>query len=439
MTVVLIILLVLALSGSLWYAWSLTRQLSSTREEQQKHSADHEVLTRLLADREEQLRLSQHNGSEKERELQTLHTDFAKSQVLNEQYEIRLTQQQQEMVQLQDRSRMEFENLANRIFEQKSEKFILQNQSSLENLLGPLKERIKDFEKKVEDTYTAESRERTTLQAEVKHLYELSQTLSREAASLTGALKADTRVQGNWGEMVLERVLEMSGLRRDIHYLVQKSLQDDSGSYKRPDVVILLPGDRQVVIDSKVTLSAYERYCSAENDSERQSALKSHLESVKRHVDSLQEKDYPSLYRQSPDFVLMFIPVEPAYSLALQQDNSLYDYAFRRHIIVVSIFTLLATLRLIESMWRLDSQNKHAAEIVRQGSALFDKFVGFIEDMKAIGRNIDQAQRSYGAALNKLSEGSGNLIRSAERMRSLGLENKKQLPTSLIPDENEQS
>lgn len=427
----------------LLYAWS-SRQFRSTHTQNEalqqqlnKLSSDHRVASQLLTDREVQLTRTSVQLSDKDRELMDLNARVGTAQARNENLTEQLSRQQEELKQLQEKFQVEFENLANRIFDQKSEKFAQQNQTSLDNLLKPLQEKIKDFEKKVEETYQAESRERFGLKKEVERLYDLNQTLSKEASNLTHALKSDSKKQGNWGEMILERILEMSGLTRDIHYLVQETRQDESGNVKRPDIVVLLPGDRQVIIDSKVSLTAYERYCSAEEDSERQAALKAHLGSIRQHVNSLSEKDYPALYRQSPDFVLMFIPLEPAYSIALQQDSGLYDHAFRNHIILVSVFTLLATLRLVESMWRLDSQNRNAKEIVRQGTKLYDKFAGFVQDMKAIGRNIELTQSSFELAMNKLSEGRGNLIRSAERMRLLGLDTQKQLPQEDISDEEE--
>jgi DNA recombination protein RmuC len=414
----------------LWYKSVL--ELKSISQKNTNLSADFAVSARLLSDREAILMELRTQLDTKASEILELHSKLSRAETQNETLQEQLKRNREELLQIQEQFRLEFEHLANRIFEQKSEKFTRQNQENLENLLKPLQEKIRDFEKKVEETYHSESRERFSLQKEVEKLSLLNQTLGREAANLTHALKGDTKTQGNWGEMILERVLELSGLRKDIHYLVQKSSLDEEGNNKRPDVILLLPGDRKLIIDSKVSLTAFEKYCSSGEEAEIQIALKEHLDSIRQHVSSLSVKDYPSLYRSaSPDFVLMFIPLEPAFSLALQQDHALYEHAFRKNIILVSVFTLLATLRMIESMWRLDSQNKHAAEIVRQGSGLYEKFVGFVEDLKLIGKNIDLTNRSYESAIKKLSQGNDNLIRKAERMRLLGLDNKKQLPGDL--------
>ena len=385
----------------------------------------------LLRDKETQILLQQETLKEKEKSLLELTGHLATATVQNEFLSRQLDEQKAAMEQLQEKFKSSFENLANDILERKSEKFTQQNQSNIQNLLLPLQEKIKAFEKRVEENNSLASKERFSLQYEVQRLYELNQKLSKEASNLTSALKADTKKQGNWGEVILERILESSGLQRNIHYLTQDAKQDAEGQLKKPDVTILLPEMKSVIIDSKVSLTSYERYCNAEEEPQRQVALREHIESVRRHVDELSRKDYPALYERSADFVLMFIPVEPAYGLALQQDPELYDYAFKRHIIIVSVFTLLATLRMIESMWRLDSQNKNAAEIVRQGSALYDKFVGFTEDLKAIGKAINTTQNHYDLALGKLQTGKGNLIRSAEKMKSLKLNNKKELGVDL--------
>lgn len=333
--------------------------------------------------------------------------------------------------QLQEKFKTAFENLANQILENKSEKFTRQNQVNLENLLQPFQERIREFEKKVDETYDKESKQRFTLEKEVQRLYELNQTLSKEANNLTNALKADTKKQGNWGEMILERILEASGLQKGLHYFLQESVREEDGKIKRPDVTIALPENKRIIVDSKVSLTAYERYCSAADNEERLVALKAHVQSVKNHIDELSGKDYEGLYQNSPDFVLLFIPVEPAFSAALMADNSLYEYAFRKRVILVSISTLLATLRIIDSMWRLEKQNKNAEEIVRQGAALYDKFAGFVEDLKAIGKSLEQTRDAYESAMNKLSTGRGNLISRAGNMRRLGLDTKKELPPDL--------
>ncbi len=427
-----ILLSCLLAAACLWLGFRVHAD-AGIRDSLGKITVDHEIASRLLGEREIQLQQAQARISVKEAAILELSSGLARSESRQEALAAELAGRGQEMQQIREQSRLEFEQLANRILEQKSEKFTRQNQENLDRLLKPLQERIRDFEKKVEDTYHSESRERFSLQQEVKKLADLNQAMGQEAANLTQALKADTRTQGNWGEMILERVLELSGLLREVHYQVQQSSADEEGNRKRPDVILLLPDSRKLIIDSKVSLTAFEEYCSASTESERQQALKAHLESVRQHITGLSAKDYPDLYPSlSPDFVLLFIPLEPAYMLSLQQDQGLYDFAFRKNIILVSVFNLLATLRLIHSMWRLDSQNKHAEEIVLQGTRLYEKFVGFAEDLKAIGKDLDQAGDHYRDAMSKLSEGKGNLVQKAEQMKALGLDPKKHIPGDLV-------
>lgn len=355
----------------------------------------------------------------------------------NEGWQQKLQEQEGELKRLQDYFRKEFELVAGRLLEEKSEKFTRQNQLNLEHILKPLHERIKEFEKKVEDSYSQEAKERFSLQKELNRMYELNQTLSEQANNLTRALKTDTKKQGNWGEFLLERILEVCGLEDGIHYKRQLSVTAPAGNTLRPDVVVLLPENRHVVIDAKMSLTAYEKYCSCADEPSRAQALREHLRSVRSHIDELSQKKYESLFEESPDFVLMFIPLEPAYALALAEDNDLFTAAFRKKVILVSISSLLATLRIIDSMWRLEKQNRNAAEIIRQGSALYDKFAGFVEDMQALGQKLDGARQEYEQAFGKLSTGRGNLVRRAEQMKALGLDTRKQLPALLTGDEEE--
>lgn len=364
---------------------------------------------------------------------------LAEAQAQAAELQRRLADQTCAREELQARLRTEFENMAGRLLDEKSEKFTRLNQVNIEALLKPLQEKIRDFEKKVEETYHLESRERFSLQRELQRMQELNSTLSEQATNLANALKADTRRQGGWGEYVLERILESSGLEAGIHYRTQQSFTDEEGRRRRPDVVVLLPENRQVAVDAKVSLTAYERYYSAADEAARRQALEAHVQSVRRHIDDLASRHYEKLLGDSPDFVLMFIPVEPAYGLALMQDPHLFDYAMREKIILVSVSSLLATLRVIESMWRLDKQNRHAAEIVRQGSALYDKFAGFVADMQQLGGALGHAQQAYDRAVKKLSTGRGNLVGRAEQMRRLGLDAGKSLPEQWVRDSEEPS
>jgi DNA recombination protein RmuC len=364
-----------------------------------------------------------------------LATSLAEMTTRNEGLQQKLQNQEAELRQVQEYLRKEFESLAARLLEEKSEKFTRQNQLNMENLLKPLRERIKDFEKKVEDAYNQEARERFSLQKELNRMHDLNQTLSEQADNLTRALKSDTKKQGDWGEFLLERILEVCGLEEGVHYKRQLSVTAPSGKTLRPDVVVLLPEDRQVVIDAKVSLTAYEKYCSSTDEAARALALRDHLRSVRGHIEELSEKSYQRLFEPSPDFVLMFIPVEPACSLAMGEDTDLFSMAFRKKVILVSVSSLLATLRIVDAMWRLEKQNRNAAEIIRQGSALYDKFAGFVEDMQSLGQKLEAARQEYDQAFGKLSSGRGNLVRRAEQMRTLGLDTRRQLPAMLTGDE----
>jgi DNA recombination protein RmuC len=365
-----------------------------------------------------------------------LATSLAEATTRNEGLQQQLQNQEAELRRAQEYLRKEFESLAARLLEEKSEKFTRQNQLNIENLLKPLRERIKDFEKKVEDAYNQEARERFSLQKELNRMHDLNRTLSEQADNLTRALKSDTKKQGNWGEVLLERILEVCGLEEGVHYKRQLAVPGPSGKTLRPDVVVLLPEDRQVVIDAKVSLTAYEKYCSSTEEALRAQALRDHLRSVRGHIEELSDKSYERLFEQSPDFVLMFIPVEPACALAMAEDTELFSMAFRKKVILVSVSSLLATLRIVDAMWRLEKQNRNAAEIIRQGSALYDKFAAFVEDMQSLGQKLEAARQEYDQAFGKLSSGRGNLVRRAEQMRSLGLDTRRQLPAMLTGDED---
>lgn len=333
----------------------------------------------------------------------------------------------------------EFENIANKILEEKSNKFTEQNKNNLDTILNPLKEKIKDFEEKVEKTYKAESAERITLKAEIKNLIDLNKQVSEEANNLAKALKGDNKKQGNWGEVILEKVLERSGLTKDVEYRTQFSTNNDEGKRIQPDVVIMLPDNKHIVVDSKVSLVAYESLVNAESEEDRDRYLKEHISSVRNHVKLLSEKNYPtSPDFDTPDFVLLFIPIESSFSIAIQSDNELFSYAWDKKIVIVSPSTLLATLRTIASIWKQERQTKNAIEIAKQSGALYDKFVGFLEDMDKIGKSIDASKTSYEAAVNKLKTGSGNLIGRAINIEKLGAKTSKQIPPKFLEtDEND--
>ncbi len=352
----------------------------------------------------------------------------------------KLNEQKVELQKLQEQFTAAFENLANRIFEEKSKKFTEQNRTQIDDILKPLGEKIKDFEKKVSDGFENEIREKASLKEQLSQLHLLNQQMSKDAQNLTNALKGESKTRGNWGEFILESILEKSGLVRDREYFLQQSLTTEDGKRLQPDVVIHLPEGKHLVIDSKVSLVAYERITSSETDEERMLALKEHLVAVRRHIKELSDKNYHQLYDlQSLDFVLLFIPVEPAFATAVQGDPGIFEEAFDKNIVIVSPSTLLATLRTVASIWRQEQQNRHALEIARQGGALYDKFVGFTEDLLAVGKKMNEAKTGYDEAMKKLSSGAGNLVKRAEDIKKLGAKASKSLHKGLVDNSEDES
>ena len=342
-------------------------------------------------------------------------------------------EQKQEVEQLQEKFTKEFENLANKILEEKTTKFTEQNKENLKNILSPLQDKIQLFEKKVEDTHKESIDYHAALRQQILGLKEMNAQMSKETLNLTKALKGDSKMQGNWGELILERVLEKSGLEKGREYEVQQSFVTEEGNRVQPDVVINLPDGKKMIVDSKVTLTAYERYTNEEDEDSKAQHLKEHVNALKRHVDQLAEKNYQDLYKiESPDFVLLFVPIEPAFALALNEDSGLYNKAFEKNIVIVTPSTLLATLRTIDSMWTNQKQQENAYEIARQAGALYDKFEGFVSDLIKIGKRMDEAKAEYGNAMNKLVDGKGNLITSVEKLKKMGAKAKKSLPESII-------
>ena len=348
----------------------------------------------------------------------------------------KLNTQKAELDEIQKKFTTEFENIANKILEKNSEKFTAANQKNLSDVLNPLKEKINLFEKKVEDTYQKGLRDQTDLRAELKKLHDLNSKISEEANNLTRALKGDVKKQGNWGEVVLERILERSGLNEgEQGYQKQFSDTSEDGKRIQPDIVINLPDNKHIIIDSKVSLIAYERAVNAETEEERVSHIKEHLLSLKTHIKGLSEKHYQTASKlNSPDFVLLFIPIEASFGVAIQEDQELFSFAWDQKVVLVSPSTLLATLRTISSVWQQENQTKNAIEIARQGGALYDKFVGFITDMENIGKNLDTTRKTYDLALNKLHIGSGNLVKRADSIKKLGAKATKQLPSKMLEE-----
>ncbi len=345
----------------------------------------------------------------------------------------RLNEQKSELEQLQQRFKTEFENLANKILEEKSVKFTEQNRINLDLVLNPLKEKIKDFEDKVEKTYKTESSERISLKEQIKNLLDLNKQLSSEANNLATALKGDNKMQGNWGEMVLEKILESSGLIKDQEYRTQVVTTNVEGDKIKPDVMVFLPEQKHLIIDSKVSLVAYSEMIASSDEAQRSRSTALHVQSVKSHIKLLSEKGYQTAAGfNTPDFVLLFMPIEPAFSLVMQADPEIYQYAWDRKIVLVSPTTLLATLRTVASIWKQERQVKNALLIAEEGGKMYDKLVLFITDMIAIGKKMDGAKEDYVEAMKKLTDGSGNLIGKAQKMKELGAKAQKSLPQSLI-------
>ena len=351
----------------------------------------------------------------------------------NESLQQLLDSQKEEIVKIQEEAKLQFENLANKILEEKTLKFTEQNQQNLKNILNPLQEKITDFEKKVENTHKESIDYHAALRQQILGLKEMNLQMSKETLNLTKALKGDSKIQGNWGELVLERVLEKSGLEKGREYEIQKSFTTEEGNRVQPDVIINLPDGKKMIVDSKVSLTAYEKYINEEDDEQKSNFLKEHVNSIKRHVEQLGSKNYQHLYQmESPDFVLLFIPIEPAFAIALNEDTQLYNKAFEKNIVIVTPSTLLATLRTIDSMWTNQKQQENAYEIARQAGALYDKFDGFVTDLVKIGKKMDEAKTEYEGAMNKLVDGKGNLITSVQKLKIMGAKAKKSLPDAIL-------
>jgi DNA recombination protein RmuC len=345
----------------------------------------------------------------------------------------KLNEQKADIEQVRTHFQKEFENVAEKLLKEKSKEFVDVNRNNLDIILNPLKENLKAFEEKVDKTYKVESDERNLLRGELNQLMALNKLISEEASSLTKALKGDNKKQGNWGEVILEKVLERSGLIKDQEYRLQASLTGPDGTRLQPDVIIDLPDDKHLIIDSKVSLIAYERLVNCETEDERKLFSKAHVESIRGHVNGLSSKNYHDLYGlNSPDFVMLFIPIEASFSFAVQIDAEIFSYAWEKQVVIVSPSTLLATLRTVASIWKQERQNRNVLEIARLSGSMYDKFVGFVSDMESIGKNIKQSQGAYDSAINKLTEGNGNLTKTAEKIKSLGAKANKQLDQKYI-------
>ncbi len=369
-------------------------------------------------------------------ENQNLREEAVRLDAQKKSFELRMEQIEKERIKNEEMLINKFENLSNRIFEQKSESFKRQSQESISTLLKPLKEKLGEFEKKVEDSFGKQAKEQFSLKEEIKNIVESNEKITLQAESLASALKGDSKIQGDWGEIILEKILEDSGLRKNVDYSVQGgglNLRDGNDRLQKPDVIVQLPENKHIIIDSKVSLTHYERFYAESDEKAGAVHLKQFLSSIKKHIGDLEHRRYQDTEKLgTPDFVLMFIPIEAAYILAVQEDSQLQNYAWNKKVVLVCPTTLFATLRTIASVWRLELQNKNTMEIARQGGQLYDKIEGFVRDMQVMGRQIETVHKTYSGAMNKLSEGRGNILSKTEKLKELGAKTSKSLPQDLL-------
>ena len=434
---IILIVLVAMLIGIL--AWLLRRSQQLKLEElssREKLLATEGELTRAI----ESLHNSENQNASFRQELQTLRESKARLETSLELERIQHGEKLTLLNESKEQLTVAFKNIANEIFDDKSKKLVDNNKESLATVLNPLQDKIRQFEKRVEDTYDKESKERFSLAREIKQLQEMNIQISEDAVNLTNALKGDNKAQGNWGEMILETLLENSGLVKGREYEVQVSLKSAEGGKFQPDVIVHLPESRDIIIDSKVSLKAWDAYCSADDVDEKAGFLNQHVQSVRSHVKGLSGKDYQNLAGISTlDYVFLFMPIDAAYSVAIQNDPGLSQYAFEKNIVFVSPTMLLTTLKLAQNLWRLDQQNRNAVEIADKAGALYDKFVNFVGDLEDVGARIDSSKKSYENAHKKLRSGTGNLIRRVEDLKTLGAKTSKKLEREALDKEDPSS
>jgi DNA recombination protein RmuC len=418
------------LVGLVVYAVKNKKNNSGEVEELKKKIGDLEGSAHALATenrlQKEEIQQAEKLESELREQLKLADHEKVQKATQNDELNRRLEEQVKEQEVAQKQMQEKFENLANKILEQKSAKFTEANKENLKHVLEPLDKDIKEFRKKIEDMHEKDVSQHASMKEFLGNLQNAQTQLSEEARNLTTALKGDSKKQGDWGEFILERTLEASGLEKGREFSMQETFDR-----QRPDAIIRLPENRAIVVDAKVSLTAYERFISLTDEEERQKALKEHLQSVKKHIDELSEKDYPAIEKiNTPDFVLLFVPVEPAFGEALRADPNLYQYAFEKKIVLVTSTTLMATIKTVANLWKLEKQNKHARDVAKRAGLLYDKFVNFLESMDDIGKALEKASSAHQTAVERLSTGSGHLVGQVEKLRKMGIQTKKELPSS---------
>ncbi|MFW6019917.1 MAG: DNA recombination protein RmuC [Bacteroidales bacterium] len=421
-----------------------TRECNSLQTTLADYKAKISEANRTVEKYENEINILKHKLDQETENAKEAYKQTAELKANNDGLKEKLNNQKKEIEELSKKFNTEFENIANKILDEKSVKFTKQNKENLESILKPLGENIDNFKKKVEEVYDKESKERFSLGKEVEKLVSLNQQISQEAHNLTNALKGNSKTQGDWGQMILENILEKSGLVKDREYFVQEYLKNEDGNYQKnnqgkrmqPDVIIAYPDNRKVIIDSKVSLTAYTKYAESDDPQQQQQALQEHLKSIRRHIDDLSSKNYQD-FAPTLDFVMMFVPNEPAYLVALQNDPDLWHYAYNKRILLISPTNLIAALKLIVDLWKREYQNQNAQAIADRGKALYDKFVNFVNNLNDLGKHIQKTQESYDEALGKLKYGKGNLIGQAEKLRNLGIKSQKNIPRHFINENPE--
>jgi DNA recombination protein RmuC len=421
-------------AGGLVYIWGKSKLASLAKKTQTAEMAL-TLAQNQLAEKKQEIEKLAENVKFENRQVITLHAELSKTETDLYHLKQKLSENQEELTHLRQTFLEQFHTVSNQVLVQNSEHFQKSSAENMERILLPLKERIKEFEAKVDNTYEKSLKENISLKEQIAQLVNLNQQMSKDALNLTNALKGESKTQGNWGEYLLESLLEKSGLEKEIHYRREVVSRHDENKIYRPDVIVYLPDEKHLIIDSKLSLTDYEKYCSAEEDTVQQFHLKSHLSSLRTHFTDLGRKNYQHLHNiNSPDFVLMYIPLEPAFNLAMQHDRELFMEALDRNVVLVTNSTLLATLRTVSSVWKQENQKRNVLRIAEESGKLYDKFVGFVEDLKDVGVNLDRSQQKYQAAMNKLTEGNGNLVKKAELLKKLGAKTSKNLDKVSFPN-----